>query len=53
MRANTVIGSRIAGIVLEHGSDNTLVANVLLGGRVGIMVTAPDPGRPGEPRAIG
>jgi parallel beta-helix repeat protein len=44
VRANTVIGSRLAGIVLEHGSDNTLEANVLLGGRVGIMVTAPTRG---------
>lgn len=43
-RANTVIGSRIAGIVVEHGSDNTLEANVLLGGRTGIMVTAPTRG---------
>ena len=41
VRANTVIGSRIAGITLEHSSDNTIEANVLLGGRVGIMVTAP------------
>jgi parallel beta-helix repeat protein len=40
VRGNTVIGSRIAGIVLNHGSDNTLEANVLLGGRAGIMVTA-------------
>jgi parallel beta-helix repeat protein len=44
VRANTVIGSRIAGIVLEHGSDVTLEANVLLGGRVGIMVRAPNKG---------
>jgi len=44
VRANTVIGSRIAGVVLEHGSDNTLEANVLLGGRAGIMVTAPSRG---------
>jgi parallel beta-helix repeat protein len=41
VRGNTVIGSRIAGIVLRHGSDNTLEANVLLGGRTGIVVTAP------------
>jgi parallel beta-helix repeat protein len=40
VRSNTIIGSRIAGIVIEHGSDNTLEANVVLGGRVGIMVTA-------------
>jgi parallel beta-helix repeat protein len=47
VRANTIIGSRIAGIVIEHGSDNTLEANVVLGGRIGIMVTAP--GRQGPP----
>ncbi len=41
IRGNTVIGSRIAGIAVEHGSDDTFEANVLLGGRVGIMVTAP------------
>jgi len=41
LRGNTVIGSRIAAIALEHGSDNAIEANVLLGGRVGIMVTAP------------
>jgi parallel beta-helix repeat protein len=41
LRGNTVIGSRITGIAMEHGSDNSLAANVLLGGRVGIMVTAP------------
>jgi parallel beta-helix repeat protein len=44
VRANTVIGSHVAGIVLEHGSDNTLEANVLLGGQVGIKVTAPTRG---------
>jgi parallel beta-helix repeat protein len=41
VRANTVIGARIASIVLEHGSDNTLEANVLLGGRTGIRIAAP------------
>ena len=46
VRGNTVIGARTAGIVLEHGSDNTLEANVLLGGRAGIMVTAPGRGGP-------
>ena len=46
VRANTVIGSRIAGIVLEHGSDNTLEANVLLGGWIGIVVTTPKRGGP-------
>jgi parallel beta-helix repeat protein len=46
VRANTVIGARIGAIVLEHGSDNTLEANVLLGGRIGIRVAAPIRGAP-------
>lgn len=41
VRANTVIGSRLAGIAMEHSADNTIEANVLLGGRAGVMVTAP------------
>jgi parallel beta-helix repeat protein len=41
VRANTAIGSRIAGILVEHGSENTLGSNVLLEGPVGILVTAP------------
>lgn len=41
VRANTVIGSRIAALALEHGSDNSIEANVLIGGRVGILVSAP------------
>jgi parallel beta-helix repeat protein len=46
VRGNTVIGSRIAGMVVENGSDNTLEANVVLGGRIGIAVTAPKRGIP-------
>ncbi|HEY8196781.1 MAG TPA: NosD domain-containing protein [Gemmatimonadales bacterium] len=47
LRANTVIGSRTAGIVSDHGSDNAILANVLIGGVVGIRVAAP--GQPGDP----
>jgi parallel beta-helix repeat protein len=47
LRANTVIGSRTAGIVSDHGSDNAILANVLIGGAVGIRVAAPD--EPGDP----
>jgi parallel beta-helix repeat protein len=46
VRANTVIGARIASIMLEHASDNTLEANVLLGGRIGIRIAAPIRGAP-------
>ena len=42
LRANTVIGARTAGIVSDHGSDNAILANVLIGGPVGIRVDAPN-----------
>jgi parallel beta-helix repeat protein len=47
VRGNTVIGSRAAGIVSEHGTDNAILGNVLIGGAVGIRVAAPD--IPGDP----
>jgi parallel beta-helix repeat protein len=43
IRGNTIIGSRSAGIVSEHGSDNAILANVLIGGPVGIRIAAPEP----------
>jgi parallel beta-helix repeat protein len=43
LRGNTVIGSKSVGIVSEHGSDNAILANVLIGGQVGIRVNAPLP----------
>jgi parallel beta-helix repeat protein len=47
LQANTVIGARTAGIVSEHGSDNAILANVLIGGAAGIRVTASaNPGAP-------
>jgi len=42
LRANTVIGARRAGIEAVRGDDTGLEANVLLGGPVGIRVTAED-----------
>jgi parallel beta-helix repeat protein len=44
VRGNTVVGARTAGIVSDHGSDNSILANVLIGGPVGIRVAAPEPG---------
>jgi parallel beta-helix repeat protein len=47
IRSNTVIGARSAGIVSDHGSDNAILANVLIGGPVGIRIGAPkDTGDP-------
>jgi nitrous oxidase accessory protein NosD len=44
VRGNTVIGSRTAAIVSNHGADNAILANVLIGGPVGIRVGAPEEG---------
>jgi parallel beta-helix repeat protein len=44
--SNTAIGARTAGIISDHGSDNTILANVLIGGPVGIRVGAPE--QPGD-----
>jgi parallel beta-helix repeat protein len=42
LRANTVIGARRGGILATRGDDIGLEANVLLGGPIGIQVTAGD-----------
>lgn len=47
VRRNTVIGARTAGIISNHGIDNAILGNVLIGGAVGIRVGAPE--QPGEP----
>jgi parallel beta-helix repeat protein len=47
LRGNTVIGARTAGITSDHGTDNAILANVLIGGGVGIRIGAPE--QPGEP----
>ncbi|MBA3444606.1 MAG: right-handed parallel beta-helix repeat-containing protein [Gemmatimonadales bacterium] len=47
LRGNTVIGSRSVGILSDHGSDNAILANVLIGGVVGIRIGAPN--EPGDP----
>lgn len=44
VRGNTIIGSSRAGIAIEHGSDNAIAANIIIGGPVGIHLFAPNPG---------
>ncbi len=41
VRGNTMVGSRVAGIAIEHGSDNEIAANVIIGGQRGIYLFAP------------
>ncbi|MEO8199007.1 MAG: NosD domain-containing protein [Gemmatimonadota bacterium] len=45
VRGNTMVGTRIAGIAIEHGSDNEIAANVIIGGRMGIRLFAPQAGQ--------
>ena len=44
VRGNRVIGTNAAGIAIEHGSDNTIAANSIIGGDVGIQLFAPHQG---------
>lgn len=41
---NSIIGSRMAGIAIEHGGDNGIAGNVIIGGRYGIRLFAPHEG---------
>jgi parallel beta-helix repeat protein len=42
VHGNTILGSRQAGIAVEHGSANTISDNVIIGGQVGIHLFAAD-----------
>ncbi len=44
VRGNTIVGTKAAAIAIEHGSDNELAANVIIGGHFGIHLFAPQAG---------
>lgn len=44
VRGNSIIGSGRAAIAIEHGADNTIAANVIIGAPVGIHLFAPREG---------
>ena len=44
VRGSTVVGSKSAGIAIEHGRDNELRKNLILGGFVGVRLFAPGGG---------
>ncbi|MCU0621212.1 MAG: right-handed parallel beta-helix repeat-containing protein [Gemmatimonadales bacterium] len=46
VRGSTALGTRVAAIAVEHGSDDDLSANVIIGGRDGIVLSAPQDGGP-------
>ncbi len=43
VRGNIVLGSRTAGIAIEHGGETTLAENTIIGGETGIRLFAPRP----------
>lgn len=53
VRGSTIVGSRQAAIAIEHGSDNELSRNVIVGGAIGIHLFAPhDDDRPSRATVI-
>lgn len=41
---NSVVGSRVAGVAIEHGGRNTVAGNTIIGGAWGIRLSAPHEG---------
>jgi parallel beta-helix repeat protein len=44
VRGNTILGTRSAGIAIEHGGENELAENTIIGGGIGIHLFAPHDG---------
>ncbi len=41
IRGNTVLGTRTAAIAIEHGAENEIAGNTIIGGGIGIKLFAP------------
>jgi parallel beta-helix repeat protein len=44
VRNNIILGTRSAAIAIEHGAENELAGNTIIGGAIGIRLFAPRPG---------
>lgn len=42
VRGNTILGTRTAAIAIEHGAENELSGNTIIGGKIGIRLFAPN-----------
>lgn len=42
VEGNLIIGSRTAGVAIEHGQDNVIARNTIVGGQVGVRLFARD-----------
>ena len=43
VRGNTILGSRSTAIAIEHGGENEIAENTIIGGRTGLRLSAPNP----------
>jgi parallel beta-helix repeat protein len=43
IRGNLILGTRTAAIAIEHGAENALAGNTIIGGATGIRLFAPPP----------
>lgn len=43
VRGNILLGTRVAAIAIEHGAENEIAGNTIIGGGVGIRLFAPNP----------
>jgi len=43
VRGNTILGSRTTAIAIEHGGENEIAENTIIGGRTGLHLFAPNP----------
>ncbi len=50
VRGNIILGSTTAAIAIEHGGENELAENIIIGGATGIHLFAPDSS--GEPSTL-
>lgn len=41
VRGNTILGTRSAAVAIEHGAENEIADNTIIGGQVGIRLFAP------------
>jgi parallel beta-helix repeat protein len=43
VRGNTILGSRTTAIAIEHGGENEIAENTIIGGKTGLHLFAPNP----------
>lgn len=49
VRGNTILGTRSAAIAIEHGADNVIAGNTIVGGQLGVRLFAPQSGGGNSP----